>query len=265
MSLWTGWASKPPQGTPLDRTHGLVQGLVTFGALNEGSGNNVYDSVNGFKLVNAGGTWAGSYKGGGLNFNTTTSIAMMTSQPIQKLQYPITIACGWNQTVAAANGCMICCSINNTLSSPYSSAAFQVASGVLTVGFQAGAAVWTLINGVAVPLGENTASASIGNGSVTIFQNGKLQSTTAETLSAITYTTTSEIAIGLFPAIANLLGGTVEWFGLWNRVLSTSEHLSIANNPWQIFALPFPFWFGGAAVIQDPIGAASNTMAMSLP
>ena len=69
MSLWTGWESKPPQGTPLDPTHPLAPPFAWV--MNEGSGLTVYNIASGGATNNgvltASPTWANGINGPAIN------------------------------------------------------------------------------------------------------------------------------------------------------------------------------------------------------
>ena len=99
---------------------------------------------------------------------------------------------------------------------------------------------------------------SFASGNITTFINGVLISTSASTITALPWGTTSQIAIGQSTAFAARPSGTsTYWAGWWNTYLSASVHEAIGaglNNIWQMFSRPGWLFRALSRVSPQPAG-----------
>jgi hypothetical protein len=242
MPLYGRWTSKPPQGTPIDRSHGLATGLVWFAPC-WGYGP-VQDVVGNNNMALTGATWGQASTTGLLC--STTSFAASISPPPQQLMlpYPFTVVMGWRLLTTGS----------------YVLAGFSTAGGTCwqvrgngtdwIVRYSNGATLtqsWT--SSVAQPAAgtDNVVAVSWSTSQIAIYQAGLQVGTDSVSVASPTYP-------GASPTFYFANGGTepyiLYWAGLWGRLLSAAEHAEIARNPWQIFQPPPAYWLYRRAAVN---------------
>jgi Concanavalin A-like lectin/glucanases superfamily len=258
MSLWTGWTSKPPQGMPIDRTHPYAANLVAAWVFNEGSGPPI-ELVNGQTPTSTAITWKSSVFGPAMATNGTSSA--------------VTAPC-------AATGVSVSVAGRTTVPATPANAPFSRASSAGFVIGMSGTSTNLAIHlsGSGSNRGAFTTTTLVsgqwfswcftddginGNNQASYF-NGVPQ-TASGSFAGTPTASSAAISLGTLGDTFNFVACSFDYIYVWNGAIPAKQALDIYNNPWQIFAPPLPFWFGGGAVLLDPIGIASNTMAMSLP
>jgi hypothetical protein len=254
MSLWTGWRYKPPQGTPLNRAHPLVNGLICFVPINEGSGP-LIDAVNGLTMtLSASAAWGRNLYGSTVNLNATSARAVVTLPPYLQLNWPITIACGFNYpgggAILASNEEVFGILPNSTNATPFQVAGFyQSSSSELNVAWNSGGTFNNISSALSYIAGDQVISLTITSSAQLPYLNGVLGTSASNSLANPTYSANAQFCLGDQNASNNTVN-SIYWAAIWNRVLTAAEHLEIGASVdaiWQIFSPSFPFWFGDAA------------------
>jgi hypothetical protein len=253
MSLWTGWISKPPQGTPLDPSQGLCAGLAGVWVFNEGSGKTAYNIASGgntnnaiFQPGTASPTWVNGTRSTAIfaasassQFANAGNIASLSGTFQASMFILGNVASG--QALGAGRA---------TTSADFFMLAASAGSVYVT---------GTMSNGVQGL--ADFATAPVGDCDMTFVYNGRLAAASVpalyvnglpKTLNIDTAfntlglaTSTNGFLIGWDQSDASFTNGRFDAVYLWTgRALSAAEVLSLHENPWQIFAPPLPFWWG---------------------
>jgi hypothetical protein len=243
VSLWTGWKSKPPQGTPLDATNDLNRGLVYCFPFNEGSGPPI-NLVRAYKATIAGtATWSGGTYGPALS--VTGSNYFSIPQP------------GNDWVMAQAATLRI---IHN----PNYSASFSSVVDAGTSGGSRDLSIFLDTNGNIDYQGyadtnySTTFSTGMAKGSWWDFVT-TINGTSGAVIYYVNGAQIGTLSGSGFSAVSapayfgnNISTGGVSYVGAyalvqyWNRILSAQEIAALHTDPWQIFAPPVPFWWGDA-------------------
>jgi hypothetical protein len=273
MSLWTGWKSKPPQGTPLDPTHGLCQGLQGFYPCNEGSGGIANDVVAGVNLFAAGwGSTSPWLQAPGVGVGVNDSLAganILGTLPASK-QF------GWPQSIAGgvtvlsaptANATFFGLLPNNTNAIPRISLGIYFSSPDFQLGLASGSSFEDFPIAAAFSGGTYTVGASVTANGFSAYAGGVSVSTQSGgfpfPISPPAWTSSAQAGTGDTIANNRSAASVITWWGWWNRVLSAAEHAALASNPWQMFAPPIPFWFGtssGGGTTFEPAWCPRSTV-----
>ena len=231
--------TRPPIGTPLDRSSSLTTGLFFFAPFWEQNGKVVRDVVQHNDAVTIAGSpsWAAGLAGssiGGYSFPNSSSIKSGTIPTGQQSQlvWPMTIAFG-ARVGSEQSG--------TSIFGMYSGSAFIISiTGSTTSGLG-----WSYLNGSSsvsanfnnnITLGTNVvASLTITTSSQSLYIGGNLTQSAANTAANPTLNVPVWFIAG--GSTANIL---FYWAAGWTRALAASEHMALAINPWQMFAPQIP-------------------------
>ncbi len=236
--------SKPRIGRALDPAAPLARGLICHLPLWEGTGRYCYDAAGGLALAISGATW-GSGSAPGLSFAATNSAATSVALPATlQVGWPITFACGFRTLGAATNAAVLFgTSYNSSANSPYFGWALAYYS---TTGYNlelnsAGATNSIHGTGLASAGTDAVLSATIGASAQAVYLNGASYCSGSTALSNPTYGAGPQLCVGVEPGTSGrTVNALMYWCAAWNRALTAAEHLSLAQNPWQVYASSSP-------------------------
>ena len=262
---------KPSIGTPLDRGHSLLDGLLWYAPFWEGAGTKVTDLIGGNNLVlaNASGVgWSPGYSpqaGVGVLVTTANnSVSGAWPAKFQSSSGPYSIVCAFSwtgtahgsfanifglQSSNANNGSSQPCILQWDATNNYVGAYFDGTATYLS-------SYTILANTVYVAvITVNGLTSGGGSSSVRLYKGGALVASTtgAGLTNAITWGSASGVGVNGFGSVASQ--ANVYWGGVYNRILSTAEAQAWAINPWQIFRSPVPL----AAIMPGESFTASPT------
>ena len=242
--MTTFWRSKPPPGTPIDRSHAQLNGLAFWWPVLEGEGGTPTDLVKGVRATAAGNAAvAPSRRGAALSFDGTGDYFSVADRPDLDIVTPWTVGCwfrdlngsSYNHPEAALFGKADGLGLEH---SPYfmwveyndlyirfrnSYTSYQTSYNLTTGG---------------VSHGDWHHTAAVYNGStLTLYVDGKL-------VAGPTATASVPVANALALTIGSL-GTNYYWTGqiedvrIYNRALSTDEVAAWTVDPYAPFAAPF--------------------------
>ena len=264
MSLWTGWKAKPPQGTPLDRDHGLCQGLAAFWACNEGAGGRLVDVMNGTVLsaysYGSNNPWSSVNTQNGIISSADYECFWAAMPPSLQLSWPITIAIGLANigNAGSHNNMLFGALPTSTGASPYECwTLYKLTNNHFDATWNNGSEQ-DLDTGTALAANTNyVLAATFTSSNQYAYINGLLSATgSTSSGSGPTYGATPTLALGTYYGGTNSYAGALfSWAAVWNRALSAEEHSLIGSTPdaiWQMFASPIPWWLEASGTVVIP-------------
>ena len=228
MPLWTGWKYKPPQGTPLDRTHGLCQGLVAFYPMNEGAGptlNNANDLAAGLGLTATGfsttNPWSHGIGGPGLNCNSAGYGAVATIPASWQMAWPISVAVAFTVLgTQADNSNLIGLIYDDANSNPYEVIELSISPSLNSIecSWNSGGSYAGETDLLTTSTGTTyVCTFTITSGTQVVYANGASIYSGTTSLSNPTYSTTAQIAIGNYVGVSRNSNCLFYWGAVWNR------------------------------------------------
>lgn len=242
------WTQKPPRGTLIDLDHPWVKdyGMVSFYALNEGSGNQVTDSLKNLNLGTTGfssnNPW-GVGSTGGLNCLSVGGTASSIVGPRYYLALPLMIvaafkfigATGSNAPIIALNPT----NTSNTRGISLEQGSSLPSTNVLLCTPTTGSG--GLINSGNLLAGDHVVAGVLTPTNGYMYVDGKLIGSTSGSYSAATYTATSTFMLGSGGFFANRIpGALIYWSFVCASAPPASIHQQIGGNPNNIWQIMMP-------------------------
>jgi hypothetical protein len=247
-----GWlrSQKPPIGTPLDRTHPLLNGLLWYAPFSEGGGTRVIDLIGGVNLTTSGGpVWvpgSSPMTGAELSLTSTSMGANNAILPATlKLQPPVTLVCGFRRIGIPTSSSLIFGTYpNNTGAAPYNAYSIYYSNTVnLAIGSSNSSNYPSSGNTFTPTTGIDYVLVAVFNPTTYTFYVYPLPSGVPSVYSGSwgvtigpVYSSTALIGCGANAGAARNLNGNVWFAGMYSRALSAIEAAAWGRNPWQIFA-----------------------------
>ncbi len=235
--IGTRWQQKPPVGYGIDPAHPLAQGLVSFFALNEGTGL-PFDLAGRVQAASCNATWQGSSSGAALALNGTSQYIGLGSRPdLATTTGNLSIVAAGMLVNNGANDQIFHCSDG----SAYASTMYYNGTGIGELNFYAAAPGGSYTaNGPAGTVDGNPhvfglSVAGAATGGVRFYRDGAFVSSVTASVAANLNPATTTAWIGQTGGNIHWLKGSLSWLGVWNRTLSAAEQADLAANPWRVF------------------------------
>lgn len=237
----TPYTLKPPLGSAiLDPTASpLSKGLVFFAPVNEGAGTITNDVAGGLAMaITATAPWTtGSMTGLACSSNGRGAFSALSSA-LSRLTMPCTLVLALRnlgtQNFTPILGGMASSAQNATGPAFILGAALAVDLCYTTAGTNVSAG-YTLSKGVDTVLG---ASLTTSTQNVYVTAQGQTVNTLSATNAAslTSWGAGARVSLGDYTGVSRNSNCLIYWMAIWNRALSSFEHASIAQYPWQVFA-----------------------------
>ena len=233
---------KPLAGTPLNRTHPLVNGLLGFWPLN-GGGTYFRDALYGLTAAQVG---AGIISKGGLLTDVTADGSQVTAIPARFSGMVLPFTLGFRARVlASSDNYATVCGIRytNTNTNPYNVCLFYIdAGGTLYLSTNDGGSthqtldstlIWSsYIDKTINVIGTFTATTR------TIYLNGVLVVQSSGSYPNPAFGASPLWAMGQHSGGDGSPHAVIEWAGIWKRERLLSEIKVLTAAPYQMFAPP---------------------------
>ena len=239
--------AQPPLGTPINKSHPLVNGMVGCWLLNEGGGKRAIDSTR-LNIIDGNASAAGmlvTKKNGNCATNTGANYIDLGTQPNMNITGAMTISCFGIMTSNPATNKEL---ISARAAAPTTDVSWEffIVASATQIRFSHGTALGTFQstgNFATSPLPLDTLNhfvavrtGSSGAWSAKIYVNGRdLVASNVGTTNNPTATQPTA-SIGRAGGVNNFYWpGHLNNCMLWNRALSATEVRSLYTNPYQMF------------------------------
>lgn len=252
------WVSKPPFGTPLNRSHSLLRGLLLWYPFLEGGGTVVRNPVNprlyegtfsGITPSTVGG-WSGGKDGSSILFDGTNDTITTTESTAFNFSTTTFSVSGRFRTTSASNIYIFGKHGASSIGGWGVGVSNDTANKFGVVVKNTGASSNCILRSSSTSVNDGrwhsfaaiitTNSVTSGNNTCSIYIDGALDQGSATISGTSDGSSSSNLSIGS-RAAGNFFSGSLDDLRVYNRRLTQEEIWTLHVDPWQMFLTESPF------------------------